>query len=66
MAASEYVNGWWINANGSWTYPYQASWKLGSKGWWFGDTSGWYARSGKQKINDVIYEFDDAGWWKEA
>lgn len=63
MAANEWCSGYWLNANGTWTYPYKASWKQDSKGWWFGDTSGWYAKSTTQKIDNVNYTFDAAGYW---
>ncbi|MBO4835910.1 MAG: bacterial Ig-like domain-containing protein [Lachnospiraceae bacterium] len=65
MAASEWCEGYWLSANGSWTYPYKGSWKKNSTGWWFGDTSGWYAKSTTQRINNVYYYFNDAGYWEE-
>ena len=63
MAANEWCEGYWLNANGSWTYQPKGSWKKDSKGWWFGDTSGWYAKSTVQKIDGVDYTFDAAGYW---
>lgn len=65
MAASEWSEGYWLNANGSWTYLPKGSWKKGSKGWWFGDTSGWYAKNETLKINNVDYSFDEEGYWIE-
>ena len=66
MAASEWVPGYyWISASGAWTYQPVGSWKLNSVGWWFGDTSGWYAKNETIKINDVFYEFNEAGYWVE-
>ena len=62
MAANEWCGGWWLNANGSWTYPYKASWKTNAKGKWFGDTSGWYAKDCTLMINDVSYTFDANGY----
>lgn len=64
MAANEWCKGYWLNANGSWTYQPVGSWKKDSKGWWFGDTSGWYAKNTIQKIDDVIYTFDASGYMK--
>ncbi|MBR3263601.1 MAG: hypothetical protein IKF93_10845 [Lachnospiraceae bacterium] len=64
MAASEWCGGYWLNANGSWTYQPIGSWKKNSVGWWFGDTSGWYAKSTTQKIDGVDYTFDANGYWK--
>ena len=63
MAANEWCGGYWLNANGSWTYQPRGSWKKDSTGWWFGDTSGWYAKSTTQKIDGVNYTFNAAGYW---
>lgn len=63
MAANEWCAGYWLNANGSWTYQPKGSWKQDSTGWWFGDTSGWYAKSTTQKIDGVDYTFNAAGYW---
>lgn len=64
MAANEYVSGYWLNANGSWTYPHRASWRKSGNRWWYGDTSGWYAASATYRIDGVNYSFDAAGWMK--
>ena len=64
MAANEYVNGYWLNKDGSWTYKYKASWKKDSSGWWFGDSHGYYAKNTNLKINDVVYHFDKKGYNK--
>ena len=63
MAANEWCGGYWLNANGSWTYPYKAEWHKNSRGWWFGDSSGWYAKKTTQKIDGKNYKFDAAGYW---
>ena len=65
MAAGEWAGGYWLNANGSWTYPYKGSWKQNSTGWWFGDTSGWYAKNETVRINGTAYAFNAAGYWIE-
>ena len=63
MAASEWVPGfWWVGSNGAWTYKYQGSWKKSGSRWWFGDTSGWYAKNETVVINGVSYKFDKSGW----
>ena len=62
MAAKEWCNGYWLNASGSWTYPYKASWKTNAKGKWFGDTSGWYAKNCSIVIDDVSCTFDANGY----
>ena len=63
MAANEWCSGYWLNADGSWTYPYKASWKQNSTGWWYGDTSGWYARNCTITIDGKQYSFDAKGYW---
>ncbi len=62
MAANEWCRGYWLNANGTWTYKYKASWKKSAKGWWFGDTSGWFAKSDWQLIDSKWYYFDTKGY----
>ncbi len=62
MAAEEWVHGYWLNANGKWTYPYRASWKKNTNGWWYGDDSGWYARNTVIIIDGKSYSFDDRGY----
>jgi len=63
MAANEWVKGYyWINKDGTWTYKYKASWKKSGKKWWFGDTSGWYAKNTTITINGKRYTFDKSGW----
>ncbi|MBQ9561943.1 MAG: N-acetylmuramoyl-L-alanine amidase family protein [Lachnospiraceae bacterium] len=64
MAAKEWCKGYWLNADGTWTYKYKASWKKDSKGWYYQDTSGWYAKSTTIKIDDKMYTFDSKGYMK--
>lgn len=61
MASGEWVDGYWLNYDGSWTYPYTGSWHYGSGGWWYGDTSGWYA-TGWQKVDGYWYYFLSDGY----
>ncbi|MBR0087059.1 MAG: N-acetylmuramoyl-L-alanine amidase family protein [Lachnospiraceae bacterium] len=63
MAAREWCGGYYLNADGTWTYQYKASWKQNAKGWWFGDTSGWYAKSCTITIDGKAYTFDAKGYW---
>lgn len=63
MAANEWCGGYWLNANGAWTYQPKGSWKKDGVGWWFGDASGWYAKNQTIKIDDVYYAFDYRGYW---
>ncbi len=64
MAAKEWCKGYWLNADGTWTYKYKASWKQNSKGWWYGDTSGWYAKNCTITIDGKSYTFDANGYMK--
>ncbi len=65
MAANEWVKGYyWINKDGTWTYKYKASWKKSGSKWWFGDTSGWYAKNTTITIDGKKYTFDAKGYMK--
>ena len=64
MAAGEWCEGYWLNADGTWTYQFKATWRQNAKGWWFGDDNGWYAKNETVKINDKDYEFDANGYCK--
>ena len=61
MAANEWIDGYWFNKNGTWTYKYRASWKHNKTGWWYGDASGWYAK-GWQRIDNNWYYFNNKGY----
>ena len=63
MAAKEWYNGYYFNADGTFTYPYKGSWKEDAKGWWFGDESGWFAKSCTLTINEKQYTFNAKGYW---
>ena len=63
MAANEWVKGyWWLNKDGTWTYKYKGSWKKSGGKWWFGDTSGWYAKNTTITIDGKKYTFDAKGY----
>ena len=62
MAANEYCVGWWLNADGTWTYPYQAHWEEDMHGWYYIDTSGWYAKNATYVIDGVSYTFNAQGY----
>ncbi len=61
MAANEWIGGYWLNKDGSWTYPAKGTWRKDQKGWWFGDGS-WYARNQWQMIDGKWYYFDTKGY----
>ena len=58
----QYVGGYWLNRDGSWTYKSKASWKKNAKGWWYGDGTGWYAKSQYLVIDGKTYIFDKNGY----
>lgn len=62
MAANEFCKGYWLNADGTWTYKAKASWKKDAKGWYYSDTTGWYAKNQTLKIDGKKYSFDSAGY----
>ena len=59
---NEWFKGKWYGGDGKQTYKPTGSWKLGSGGWWYGDTSGWWAYSQWQKIDDKWYYFNANGY----
>ena len=66
MAHKEWINGYWVNPNGTQTYKYRGSWRHNANGWWYGDTSGWYVKNEWQKIDGKWYYFSNGymktGW----
>ena len=62
MAANEYCEGYWLNADGSWTYTAKASWYKNTSGWYYQDTAGWYAKNGTYKIDGKNYNFGKTGY----
>ena len=60
--ANAWVDGYWINEDGTCTYPYMGNWKSDSNGWWFEDESGWYPTSALYKIDGNEYYFKDNGY----
>ena len=63
MASSEYCGGYWLNADGSWTYKHKASWRKTNNKWWYGDDAGWYAKNQSLRIDGVLQYFDANGYW---
>lgn len=62
MAANQWCNGYWLNADGTWTYQPRASWYRNAAGWYYQDTSGWYPRNCHQLIDGVWYWFNAGGY----
>ena len=65
MASSEYVEGYCISSDGTWTNKAKAEWKKDSTGWYYHDSTGWYAKDGIYTIDGHEYEFDSSGYWNE-
>ncbi|MBO6162285.1 MAG: hypothetical protein J6O53_03425 [Eubacterium sp.] len=62
MSSKEWISGYLLDSDGRWTYAARASWRKTRKGWWYGDTSGWYAKKQWQKIDGIWYYFDASGY----
>ena len=62
MAAHEWIDGLWLNKDGSQTYPYKGEWKSDAKGKWWEDENGWYPKGEDEKIDGTVYKFDDRGY----
>ncbi len=61
LDTSCYVDGYWVNANGTRSDTLTASWKHNSKGWWYEDTTG-SCVIGWMKIDGKWYYFDEKGY----
>ena len=60
-AKSEYIDGYWINANGWYTSGWYGKWKNNSTGWWFEDGK-WYPTNQWLKIDKKWYHFNSSGY----
>ena len=63
MDYSEYRDGCWLNADGTWNTAYSGGyWASDSKGWWYTDASGWYPVSTWLWIDGNCYYFKASGY----
>ena len=64
MDYSEYREGYWLNADGSWDEAYSGGHWIGSNsaGWWYQDNTGYYPKSTDLWIDGTKYHFDGKGW----
>ena len=63
MASNEWINGYWLSADGSWRYKPKGRWRKNNNGWWFEDSAGWYPKNETVKINNLLYSFSMDGYW---
>jgi len=63
MDYSEYRDGCWLEADGSWNEDYYGGcWNRNSLGWWYSDESGWHPVSQWVWIDGVNYYFNSSGY----
>ncbi|MCR4846063.1 MAG: hypothetical protein K5865_04930 [Eubacterium sp.] len=63
MDYSEYRDGCWLNADGTWNTAYSGGyWASDSTGWWYTDASGWYPKSQWLWIDGSCYYFKADGY----
>ena len=62
MASNEYVDGYWLNGDGSCSNDYYLTWKSNSTGWWVEDKSSWWPSSQWLKVDGYWYYFDGSGY----
>ena len=62
MANNEWINGYWFEADGSWTYEGKGCWCESADGWFFLDSNNWYPQSRWQKIDGNWYYFNAQGY----
>ena len=64
MDYSEYRDGYWLQADGSWDeVSSNGRWCQDSTGWWYED-DGWYPKNQNLWIDGVKYYFNAEGYWK--
>lgn len=62
MDYSEYRDGYWLNADGSWNTSYSGGhWDKNSNGWWYED-NGWYPKNEWLWVNGKNYHFNGSGY----
>ena len=63
MDYSEYRDGCWLNADGTWNTAYSGGyWTSDSTGWWYTDASGWYPVNTWLWIDGSCYYFKASGY----
>jgi len=62
MARGEWIDGLYLNQDGTQTYKYKGVWKKDSKGSWYEDESGWYPKSRDVRIDGKDYHFNAEGY----
>lgn len=63
MDYSEYRDGCWLNADGSWNESYSGGrWSSNATGWWYTDNSGWYPVNSWLWIDGKNYHFNGSGY----
>ncbi len=62
MARGEWIDGLYLNQDGTQTYKYKGTWKKDSKGSWYEDESGWYPKSRDVRIDGKDYHFNAEGY----
>ena len=63
MKTDEFVEGYWIGADGK-MLPDYFSWQQTNGQWWYGNEDGSKYATGTVYINGTPYTFDESGWWK--
>ena len=61
MAASEWIDDYWLDADGALRYEPRGSWKRNKAGWWYEDTAGWQPAAQWLRINEKWYYFGENG-----
>ena len=64
IAENEFVQGYWMNENGTMAENAKYGWHKTTKGWWYGNSK-WYAKSKAYTIDGVSYSFNASGYIAE-
>ncbi len=64
MTVSQFVDGYWLKADGTRKKMARSSWRVDEGGRWYGNTEGWFAKSRTLIIDGKKYKFNSKGYKK--
>lgn len=64
IATNQYIDGYWVGADGKYDDRYDACWKQDAIGGWYQAKNGWYPVNQNLTIDGVVYWFDCNGYNK--
>nr|MCR5213704.1 hypothetical protein [Eubacterium sp.] len=65
MLSDQWQDGYYLDANGAYSYIGLGMWHKDSNGWYYKDNYGWSPKDCWQKINGEWYYFGNDSYWDE-